>query len=413
MTETSDLAGIRNRPRPQLPGGAIPVTLKAPEPATRRSLPITQPVTLIGSRRDCDFPIPHPDVSKIHCVLVHTGSSVFVCDLRSRCGTYVNDAFAHLSELQPGVSIRVGSVPLEVEFGEPDTALAWAKALNTPALRLSGASEHAITQSATVIGRRNTCDVTLDAPDVSLAHALLLFLDGRPALCDLGSRSGTRINGSPITLAWLADGDEIQIGSHIWRVSWSGPIGFDAERPAGDAKAADGLPAPAGVDNLDLLAALESTGSGVAALLEPEPPLMQIDYRVGDIGQTIQALSNSLREAQQKLMARAAELDALQKELQRRADVIQKREELLAAREAGEKVAAEKIEQFKMALSLAQQLFQNGPTAGGPDNTPTTAVPVVRKPLFDALPIAAPSGNGQSARRNGHATSDRLATRLN
>lgn len=412
MTETSDISGIRNRPRPQLPSGSIPVTLKIPDSAERRSLPITQPVTLIGSRRDCDFPIAHPDVSKIHCVLVHTGSAVFVCDLRSRCGTYVNEAFAHLSELQPGVTIRLGSVPVIVEFGEADAALAWAKAINAPALRLGGASDHAITQSATVIGRRNTCDVTLDAPDVSLAHALLLFLDGRPALCDLGSRSGTRINGSPITLAWLADGDQIQIGSHSWRVSWSGPIGFEAGAPALDATEIARPSAPAGVDNLDLLAALEMTGSGVAALLEPDPPLMQIDYRVGDIGRTVQALAISLREAQQKLLDRAAQLDAIHGELQRRADAIQKREELLAAREAGEKVAAEKIEQFKIALSLAQQLFHNGPTAGGPESTPTT-VPVVRKPMFEAVAIAAPPSGSQSARRNGHSASDRLATRLN
>ena len=47
-----------------------------------------------------------------------------------------------------------------------------------------------------VIGRRQACRVLIDTPDVSLAHALLLTINECPAVMDLGSRSGTFINGA-------------------------------------------------------------------------------------------------------------------------------------------------------------------------------------------------------------------------
>lgn len=62
----------------------------------------------------------------------------------------------------------------------------------------------------------------LDTPDVSLAHALVCLVAGRPAICDLGSRSGTLVNGQRTDLAWLADGDQVEIGGERLTVRWRG-----------------------------------------------------------------------------------------------------------------------------------------------------------------------------------------------
>lgn len=418
---------VSRRPPPALPPGHLPITLRAPGLSRVKSCPVIKPVTLIGSRRDCDFSIAHPDVSKVHCVLVHTGGAAFVCDLRSRCGTFVNDGFAQLSELQPGASLRVGSVAIEVEFGAADAvAKAWAAALDAPSLRLHGETEHVIAQSAAVIGRRNTCDVTIDAPDVSLAHALLLMLDGRPALCDLGSRSGTHLNGEQVSLAWLCDGDEIRIGARQWRVDWQGPTGCEPDaqhnailepaaaalthgeiaseaarasafrtQPATDKDWARAFAAGAGE------ADASAPGSSAAAI-----PLPGGTYRLGDIGRTIEQLAAQLRRSRSATEARAAELHAWQRELERRQTELHVREQMLAAREDGERANHQKIEQFKAALNLAQQLFQHDESKPGRRATTDSAngsaergrLPPARKPLFETVGVSAShNGNGHYA----------------
>ena len=73
-----------------------------------------------------------------------------------------------------------------------------------------------------VIGRRQACQVVLDTPDVSLGHALLLAIEGRLAVFDLGSRSGTYVNSERVTLVWLRPGDHLSIGGEQLTVHWEG-----------------------------------------------------------------------------------------------------------------------------------------------------------------------------------------------
>ncbi len=217
------------RPIPTLPKNAIQVRLEAvglEETAPHR---IAKPVTVIGSRRDCDYTLVHPDVSRVHCTIVHTGAAVFVCDLRSRCGTYVNNTFANVTELIPKVKLRVGPIPINVHFETSDSLVSsWRAAQAERQLTLGGTlGTHVLQSTAAVIGRRQTCDVVVDTPETSLAHTLIFFLQGAPVLFDLGSRSGTYLNGSRIDFSWLLDGDELNIGGVTMSVAWKGPVGFD------------------------------------------------------------------------------------------------------------------------------------------------------------------------------------------
>src|SRR5215211_554313 len=62
------------------------------------------------------------------------------------------------------------------------------------------------------IGRRSVNDLALTGNDVSREHARILFADGRYLIRDCGSRSGTLVNGAPITERALTHGDSIRIG---------------------------------------------------------------------------------------------------------------------------------------------------------------------------------------------------------
>ena len=68
------------------------------------------------------------------------------------------------------------------------------------------------------IGREG-CDITLSDPDVSRRHAAIQIVRDEVSIEDLGSTNGTFVNGQRIEeRRRLSDGDEIQIGSTVWRL---------------------------------------------------------------------------------------------------------------------------------------------------------------------------------------------------
>lgn len=76
-------------------------------------------------------------------------------------------------------------------------------------------------QTAIRIGRRSTADVTLDDDSVSEMHAYVTVGNGKVYLADLGSRTGTKVNGKVGGRPELIDGDMLTIGLVNLRVSIS------------------------------------------------------------------------------------------------------------------------------------------------------------------------------------------------
>lgn len=71
-----------------------------------------------------------------------------------------------------------------------------------------------------VIGRSPSCDVVIEEEYVSGNHARLSLQGPSLVLEDLGSTNGTMVNGNTIyEPVALRDGDDIQIGDAIMRVS--------------------------------------------------------------------------------------------------------------------------------------------------------------------------------------------------
>ncbi len=65
----------------------------------------------------------------------------------------------------------------------------------------------------TVIGRSKGCDVTVDFPTVSRNHAVLTrYDDGSWTITDVGSKSGTEVNGQSVRICALQPKDRISIG---------------------------------------------------------------------------------------------------------------------------------------------------------------------------------------------------------
>jgi two-component system NtrC family sensor kinase len=72
-----------------------------------------------------------------------------------------------------------------------------------------------IGEAAAGIGRGPQNEIRLLDTEASRTHARLSFQDGQLTLADLGSSNGTFVNGRPVRLHSLADGDQIQIGRSV------------------------------------------------------------------------------------------------------------------------------------------------------------------------------------------------------
>ncbi len=86
----------------------------------RRDFQLDKSVCVLGRRQDCDLQIPLMGISRKHCQLSVQDGKVFVKDLGSSNGTFVNGKRVDNQELSPGDRLQVGLVVFVVQVdGKP------------------------------------------------------------------------------------------------------------------------------------------------------------------------------------------------------------------------------------------------------------------------------------------------------
>jgi pSer/pThr/pTyr-binding forkhead associated (FHA) protein len=86
--------------------------------------------TTIGRVEDNTFQIADPSVSSHHCEVHLRGSDIFIRDLNSTNGSFINGNKIEEAQLKPGQTLRLGQVELKLEV---EGAPASAPAASTPA----------------------------------------------------------------------------------------------------------------------------------------------------------------------------------------------------------------------------------------------------------------------------------------
>ena len=89
-----------------------------------RELGLQQGELVVGRSSDCDLVLDDAKTSRKHARLSVDGSSVFVEDLGSRNGTFVNGERVESSDLRPDDEIRIGDVRLRLRGAAVDEAAA-------------------------------------------------------------------------------------------------------------------------------------------------------------------------------------------------------------------------------------------------------------------------------------------------
>jgi ABC-type multidrug transport system ATPase subunit/pSer/pThr/pTyr-binding forkhead associated (FHA) protein len=173
-----------------------------------RRIPVAGEVK-IGRLADNDVVLASDSVSRHHACIRATSRGYAVTDLRSRNGTRLNGERFHGQTrlLANGDTVQIGGEALrfltgdETRYGGRQPTALRTRHIQFPGERLT-------------VGRDPSNDVVLDDPNVSRFHAEIVRSGERVELRDLGSRNGTRVNGSPAPSAILAAGSEIGIGSY-------------------------------------------------------------------------------------------------------------------------------------------------------------------------------------------------------
>lgn len=76
-------------------------------------------------------------------------------------------------------------------------------------------------KSELLVGRRESCDISLRFPNVSSHHCQLECHGGYWYVRDLNSKNGIRVNDVKCTDKLLNPGDELRVAKHRFRVEYS------------------------------------------------------------------------------------------------------------------------------------------------------------------------------------------------
>ena len=79
-------------------------------------------------------------------------------------------------------------------------------------------AEGSLSQPFTLVGRDDSCDVTLSDPEINLRHAWVQVIGGRAFMVDLGSRTGLLWPNGARGSGWLDPGTPVRVGPFLFRL---------------------------------------------------------------------------------------------------------------------------------------------------------------------------------------------------
>lgn len=97
----------------------MPARLVPLDPGLTRPIALERPVLLIGRHLECDFPLPHPRVSRRHCCIAQVGDRLVLRDLGSRNGVRINGYPIDEAALEAGDEVAIGPLLFRFEVPEP------------------------------------------------------------------------------------------------------------------------------------------------------------------------------------------------------------------------------------------------------------------------------------------------------
>jgi pSer/pThr/pTyr-binding forkhead associated (FHA) protein len=177
------------------------------------AIPLMRPVTIVGSRQNAHLHLLSRQISKAHALLISFDGKVYIRDLASRTHVFINGMQVREADLVDGDELKLGSFVFKYQAASGMKQR--PRIDETPEAQLGVQGEPypmAIDQRVLLVGRRPICDVPLMEDSCSTAHAVIFAMGGKRYVRDLGSRTGTFVNGQTVRQQELQFGDTIKIG---------------------------------------------------------------------------------------------------------------------------------------------------------------------------------------------------------
>ena len=272
-TPPTSATNSRRTAAPATGGRATPVLVPQEALAGQPDIPLNRAVTTVGSSETCRLVLQSRTISRHHAVFLVDGGTVFVADLASRTGVLVNGKPVREAELNAGDRVQVGKFVFRFRSADGPAPDAGPVAPAASAV-VTGLLAIPLHGRIALVGRRETSDVALVGDNaVSAAHAALFHAGGQWYVRDLGSRTGTSVNGQAIIQQAIHFGDRIGVGAATIQfesaVAVPGHAAVDASHPLASTAAAE-APAPLPTE----LAPLPLGTEDVADVSSTEPPSM-------------------------------------------------------------------------------------------------------------------------------------------
>ena len=181
-------------------------------------LPLKGPTMTIGRDPTCDLHLDNRALSRRHAQIEKRGAAIWVRDLESQNGTFVNgERIAEPQALNGGDRIAVGRYEVRIDGVEE------AKK-DTPVLTLSGPEgrhRFAMVGDEIIIGRAPSCDIAIGHKSISRRHLRIAAEGDHFVAEDLGSQNGSRINNKRINGPTpFRIGDKVQMSEFTIEVGY-------------------------------------------------------------------------------------------------------------------------------------------------------------------------------------------------
>lgn len=158
-------------------------------------LPLDNPQTVIGRDPKADIHLDNRALSRRHAQVEKRGASIWISDLGSQNGTYINgERIDEPRPLNGGDVIELGRYRVHLEGVEEVGG-------ETPVLTVTGPEgrhRFLMVDREVIIGRSPSCDISIGHKSISRRH-LRISQDGNCFIAeDLGSQNGTRLHDERI-----------------------------------------------------------------------------------------------------------------------------------------------------------------------------------------------------------------------
>ncbi len=192
-------------------------------PSEGKSIQLKEGANTIGRALDNDLQVDDASVSRAHAMLTVKDGEFTLIDLGSAGGTRIGAYRISGKRVGAGSVVAVGQTALSLVGvdafqGGPASGATMVGSPSGSSLTLIAQSgpdagkSFLLASAQNVIGRDASAQVVLSDPTVSRRHAMIRVDADRVSISDLGSMSGTSVDGEVIQGVRIAVGDRVAIG---------------------------------------------------------------------------------------------------------------------------------------------------------------------------------------------------------